>query len=125
MLSASKLQYFEKTLMKLRKRILRGIDFEEETIGVRQKDAAGGGAAYGVHMMAEQATDAEIREVAAFLATVDGAILEDIDDALRKVIHRNEYGVCEDCGNQISERRLRALPYARLCKKCQAAREGF
>lgn len=122
MLSKKKLKYFENALMKLRKKILKEIDFEEETIGLQQREASGDISSYGLHMMADQGTDAENREVAAFLATTEGAILADIDDALRK-IYRKEYGICEDCENPISEKRLKALPYAKLCKKCQAMRE--
>jgi DnaK suppressor protein len=120
-LSSSKIEYFERALMKLRRRVLKEIDFEEETIGIEQRVATG--TVYGIHMMAEHATDAETREVAACLVTVDGGVLRDIDDALRKLIQKKGYGICEYCGNRISERRLRALPYARLCKKCQFARE--
>lgn len=122
-LSEKKLRYFEKALVRLRKRILKEIDFEEETIALQPREAAGGVASYGVHMMADQGTDAEEREIAAFLATNDAAILADVDAALRKIIRREEYGICEDCGNPISEKRLRALPHARRCKKCQSMRE--
>jgi len=41
-----------------------------------------------------------------------------IDNALSR-INRNEYGVCVDCGEPISERRLENFPYAARCIVCQ------
>ncbi len=45
-----------------------------------------------------------------------------IDDALDSV-DEGTYGVCADCGDEISEKRLHALPFARLCVECQSKRE--
>lgn len=42
--------------------------------------------------------------------------------ALTKV-ELGRYGVCEDCRNPISEKRLNAMPWATLCLGCQAAEE--
>ena len=33
------------------------------------------------------------------------------------------YGYCDECGEEISEQRLRALPFAVRCKNCEEARE--
>ncbi len=121
MLSEKKLKYFEDALIELRKKILREIDFEEETIGVQQREASGDISSYGVHM-ADQGTDAENREIAAFLATTEGAIFADIEDALRKIC-RKKYGICEECEHPIADRRLKAMPYAKLCKECQTMKE--
>jgi len=121
MLSEKKLAYFENLLIKTRKRILKEIDFEEEMISRQQREASGDVSSYTYHM-ADQGTDAENREIAAFLATKEGAILADIDDALRK-LYRKTYGICEECEKRISEKRLKAVPYARLCKECQTMRE--
>jgi len=43
--------------------------------------------------------------------------IEQIDLALTKITI-GDYGVCESCGDDISPRRLRALPWARLCVEC-------
>ncbi len=45
-----------------------------------------------------------------------------IDDALDSV-DEGTYGMCADCGEEISEKRLHALPFARLCVECQSKRE--
>jgi DnaK suppressor protein len=50
--------------------------------------------------------------------------LHRINDALRKLMD-GSYGVCTHCGRRIQEARLRALPLARLCIKCQAEEEAW
>jgi len=45
-----------------------------------------------------------------------------IDEALLR-LDAGEYGVCFECAGEISERRLRALPFAVRCQACQQARE--
>jgi DnaK suppressor protein len=41
-----------------------------------------------------------------------------IDEALRK-LQEGTYGKCEDCGEEISEERLKVLPFAIYCRDCQ------
>jgi len=48
--------------------------------------------------------------------------LAEIAAALRRV-EAGIYGQCEDCGEVVDERRLRALPATRFCTACQAIRE--
>lgn len=43
--------------------------------------------------------------------------LNDVEAALRRV-DQGTYGICENCGKEIGERRLQALPWARLCLAC-------
>ena len=54
-----------------------------------------------------------------------GAHREDllkIDEAIRK-LDEGTYGICEDCGDEISEQRLKILPYAIYCIDCKEKRE--
>ncbi len=44
--------------------------------------------------------------------------LRQIEEALRR-IEEGLYGVCQDCGEEISAKRLAAVPWARLCIVCQ------
>jgi len=47
-----------------------------------------------------------------------------IDRALRKLADEPEdYGLCEECGEEIAQGRLVAMPEATLCAECQAARD--
>ena len=43
--------------------------------------------------------------------------LEDIDDG--------EYGICEDCGDDISIERLKARPVTSFCIRCKTKRESI
>jgi DnaK suppressor protein len=49
-------------------------------------------------------------------------MLSDVREALAR-FEKGEYGVCEDCEESISPRRLQAIPWARTCVKCQEARD--
>ena len=48
--------------------------------------------------------------------------LNKIDEALRR-LDEATYGNCFECGEEIAEARLRALPFAVRCKDCEEARE--
>ncbi len=48
--------------------------------------------------------------------------LHDIDESLRK-IGEGSYGICEECGEEIGEKRLQVLPTATLCVTCQGNKE--
>jgi DnaK suppressor protein len=50
--------------------------------------------------------------------------LHDIDESLRK-IKEGTYGTCEECGEEISKKRLQVLPTANLCITCQENKEQF
>jgi len=43
--------------------------------------------------------------------------LKKVNKALEKIDNGN-YGLCENCGEKISEQRLKAVPEAELCQKC-------
>lgn len=43
--------------------------------------------------------------------------LKDVNIALDK-IKNGKYGICDNCGKEIDEQRLRACPEARTCLKC-------
>jgi len=45
-----------------------------------------------------------------------------IQIALEK-LKNGEYGICDECEQVINEKRLRALPWVRLCLGCQRKRE--
>lgn len=54
--------------------------------------------------------------------TAHRQMLVKIDAALAK-LREGSYGVCEECGCEIEEGRLRVLPFAICCRDCQEARE--
>jgi DnaK suppressor protein len=51
-------------------------------------------------------------------------LLGKIDRALRKLADApDDYGLCEECEEEIAPKRLALLPYAPLCPACQARRD--
>ena len=51
-------------------------------------------------------------------------LLARIDRALRKLVAApDDFGLCEDCEEEIDERRLAVMPYATRCPACQAKAE--
>jgi DnaK suppressor protein len=51
-------------------------------------------------------------------------LMHSIDEAIRK-IGEGTYGICEECNEEISEKRLLVLPAATLCIDCQEHKEQF
>lgn len=48
--------------------------------------------------------------------------LQFVENALDR-LERGTFGLCQDCGRAIEEKRLKAIPWAQLCLGCQKARE--
>ena len=48
--------------------------------------------------------------------------LNKINEALAR-LDEGRYGTCYECGDEIAEARLRALPFAVRCKDCEEERE--
>src|ERR1700674_4556435 len=72
---------------------------------------------------AVESSEADIQEDIEFaLIQMKSETLNKINDALARLEHGN-YGDCFDCGEEIAEKRLRALPFAVRCKDCEEARE--
>ncbi len=72
--------------------------------------------------MADVATDTYDREFSLGLASNERQLLYELDDALKK-IEEGTFGICEECKSGIAKTRLKAIPYARLCLKCQEKKE--
>jgi RNA polymerase-binding transcription factor DksA len=67
--------------------------------------------------VAEEAQKASITEPYTLLDNRGKKEIGLIDLALNKIV-LGEYGVCESCGDDISIKRLDALPWARMCIEC-------
>ncbi len=50
--------------------------------------------------------------------TIDMKLLREISDALHRIEH-DSYGICMECEEAISTKRLNAVPWARYCVTCQ------
>ena len=72
--------------------------------------------------MADTATETVEREIGNTLEEHDERLLEAIDAALQR-IEAGTYGKCVNCGAQIPEERLEAMPWATLCIECKRKEE--
>lgn len=73
----------------------------------------------------DTAEDSEVsmrEDVELALLQMKADTLTRIDQALGRLV-QGAYGYCFDCGGEIAEARLRALPFAVRCKVCEEARE--
>jgi DnaK suppressor protein len=70
-----------------------------------------------------ESSEADIQEeIELALIQMKSETLNKVHDALSRLEHGN-YGNCFNCGDEIAEKRLRALPFAVRCKECEEARE--
>jgi DnaK suppressor protein len=89
--------------------------------GVREEGTWGG--KLNEVLDAVESAEADIQEDLEFaLVQMKSETLNKIVDALAR-LEQGTYGNCYDCGDEIAEKRLRALPFAVRCKECEEARE--
>jgi DnaK suppressor protein len=90
--------------------------------GVREEGTWGG--KLNEVLDAVESAEADIQEDLEFaLVQMKSETLNKINDALAR-LETGNYGNCFDCGEEIAEKRLRALPFAVRCKDCEQAREN-
>jgi len=71
----------------------------------------------------DESSEVDIQDEIDFaLLQMKAETLKKIDAALRR-LGEGAYGDCLECGNEIAQVRLRALPFAVRCKDCEQARE--
>jgi DnaK suppressor protein len=98
----------------------RGRYDELKQILVRAEGGIGEG--QGV-LDAAESSEADIQDDIEFaLIQMKSETLNRIEEALAR-LDEGTFGNCFECGDEISERRLRALPFAVRCKDCEEARE--
>src|SRR6201991_4810001 len=68
--------------------------------------------------MADQAAGNNEVHIQLKLKQTDAKILQAIEGALRR-IEEGSYGVWKECGEEIAEARLNAIPWTRSCKSCK------
>jgi len=118
--SMAKARYAElKGILEGRRREILS-EVQEKMRDVRAEGASGEG--QGVLDSAE-ASEADIQDDIEFaLIQMKSETLHKINEALAR-LDEGTFGYCFECGDEISERRLRALPFAVRCKDCEEARE--
>jgi len=104
------LGYFRKQLLKQREAILnksKRLKEDSYTLGTD-----------GIQDMADAASNAYNADILMSLSDNDRNMVKEIDSALDK-IGSGAYGICEECDEPISEKRLEANPVARYCITCK------
>src|SRR3954464_3019460 len=72
---------------------------------------------------AVESSEADIQEdIELALVQMKSETLNKVNDALAR-LEQGSYGNCFECGDEIAEKRLPALPFAVRCKDCEEARE--
>lgn len=120
--SKKDLKDFKKIVLKKKEEVLDDLKhISDDTLRKSQKEASGDISGYAYHM-ADVATDNYDREFSLGLASNERKSLYELDDALKR-IEDGIFGICDDCKGVITKIRLKAVPSARLCIKCQQKRE--
>ncbi len=69
----------------------------------------------------EFAVKAAEQDITAATLSLRAGILKEIERSLKQLVE-GTYGICEDCGEEISPARLKAIPWAHYCVTCQEQR---
>lgn len=121
-LSKADKKYFLGLLMAARSAFDEQVKFHTDEALTSKKDSAGERAGMATHM-ADLGTDNFRHELELGLLSEEVDVLEMIDEAIQRV-EDDEYGICLDCGCEISRGRLEVKPYAKFCTKCKTRRES-
>ena len=109
-----------KQMLQARRREIQA-EVQGKMRGVREEGTWGG--KLNEVLDAVESAEADIQEDLEFaLVQMKSETLNKINDALAR-LEQGDYGYCFDCGDEIAEKRLRALPFAVRCKDCEEARE--
>jgi DnaK suppressor protein len=123
MLTKAEMESFRQQLLALKKRVGGDLsELEEEALHAVGGEESGGLSNVPVHP-ADLGTDNFEEALALDLLENEEKILDEVNDALAR-IEQGTFGRCENCGQEISRERLKALPYARYCIRCARKIQG-
>ena len=71
---------------------------------------------------ADTATNIYDKELHSELTEKNKQLLTSVEEAIKK-INDGKYGTCESCEKDISLERLKAMPFSKMCIKCQSVAE--
>ncbi|HOW35891.1 MAG TPA: TraR/DksA family transcriptional regulator [Candidatus Omnitrophota bacterium] len=116
------LLFYQKVLSEIKEKIVSEIKKISSDASTPSKDTSGDISGHALHM-ADVATDMYDREFSLGLASNDRELLSKVELALKR-IQEKTFGACEECHKPIAAARLKAIPYAQLCLKCQEKHES-
>lgn len=109
-----KLEYFRKKLLKMRENLLnKAKRFKKDSFDLSTD---------GIQDMADAASSTYNMDILLSLSDSEINLLKEIDHALDK-ISQDIYGICEECQEEINEKRLEVNPTARFCLNCKKMME--
>jgi RNA polymerase-binding protein DksA len=121
-LSAKELKEYKEKLINLKEEVMSKIrEISEDTLMKSQKDISGDMSGYGLHI-ADVASDNYERDFSLGLVSDERKVLLEIEEALKRIEAKN-YGICQMCEKAVAATRLKAIPHAKYCKKCQEKME--
>lgn len=112
------LEYFKALILEKRQKIYQELNRGELKESI--KDSPGENS-YAYHL-ADVGSDSNEREKSFMVASIEGDMLAQLDDALER-IENGSYGHCMVCDQIISPKRLEAIPYTKLCLSCKSNEE--
>jgi len=111
-LNASEISHFRKLLLQKRREIIGDVtSIESGALKKSRMDDAGDLSSMPIHM-ADMGTDNFEQEFALGLMDSERKLLEEINDALGRIVD-GVYGICSGTGKNIRKARLEANPWAR------------
>lgn len=72
--------------------------------------------------LVDKASSSYTKEFMFRLSNSDRQLLQMVNAAIDR-IRNNEFGTCQNCEEPINDKRLEAVPWARLCRDCQELQE--
>lgn len=113
-MNKEKVEFYRKRLLKMRQDIMnKAKKLKEDSYNLGTD---------GIQDMADAASNTYNADILMSISDNDLTILKDIDNALDK-LSKKTYGICEECEEKISEKRLEANPAARYCITCKRQME--
>ena len=109
-----RLEYYKKKLLNRRDELVKTITRTEEEGRQADDDPTVD--------LADKAANSYTKEFLFGQTNTDRAILNMIDEALKR-IRNEEYGTCANCQEEMQQKRLEAVPWAKHCITCQEKKE--
>jgi len=118
----AKLKEFEQRLLKIKTILREGMEhLEDNSLKKSGRDASGDLSNLPIHL-ADAGSDTFEQDFSLGLLEGEDIEVKEVDEALERIGNKT-YGICEECSDPIAENRLKVIPYARLCVKCQESVE--
>ena len=109
---------YRKLLVDVRDSLAGQVRKLEADLHKSRKDSASDLSGYSYHM-ADAGTDTFNEQLESDIVSSETDTLREIENALAR-LDESSFGMCEMCSESIGPKRLTAIPYARLCIKCQS-----